>query len=183
MGTGLFLTNEVTTNCVEIALMDLNQNSLNVCENRILDSYKNNASMTDTNPNVTKLIADIKTTNRSASPINKGQYQSLSANFLFHCIHGPDLHSKLSAFQNCASLLTTDGVFIGSTILGNEMLHDPQGAGETALGVLRHYNKVGIFGNLGDSYADLERILNGLFKEVDLRMIGYCGVWIARNPK
>lgn len=157
--------------------MDLNHNSLNVCKKRIISCYndKNNV------PTVDKLVIDI--TESESLAAYKEQYDSLAANFLFHCLHGSSLRDKVSAIKNCASLLSSDGVFIGSTILGKDMLDDADRAGETSLGVLKNYNEWGIFGNLGDSFEDLQQILNESFQYVDLKKIGYCGVWSARHPK
>lgn len=177
VGTGLFLDKDVSSKSMSITLMDLNHNSLNVCEKRILSSYNEGEQA----PNVNKLIIDIVGENSFSS--QKGQYDSVAANFLFHCLHGTTLQDKLSAFKNCASLLSPDGTFFGSTILGNDMINDADGAGEISLGVLQSYNDWGIFGNLGDSFDELEAVLNGLFHEVELKRIGYCGVWTARCPK
>jgi hypothetical protein len=153
--------------------MDLNQNSLNVCEKRILAS--------NTDACVTKSIVDI--TKKDSIISHRGQYDSVAANFLFHCLHGSKMHDKFYPFQNCASLLSTNGVFLGSTILGKEMSNDAERAGEISLNVLHSYNEWGIFGNLGDSLVDLENVLKELFREVELKRIGYCGVWTARGPK
>lgn len=177
VGTGLFLGKDVSCKSKSITLMDLNQNSLNVCEKRILRCFNEGEKA----PNVNKLIVDIVKED-SSSP-QKGLYDSVSANFLFHCLHGNSLQDKISAFKNCASLVSSEGVFFGSTILGKEMLNDVDGAGETSLGVLNNYNDWGIFGNLGDSFDELETILNELFNEVDLKKVGFCGVWTARGPK
>jgi hypothetical protein len=179
VGTGLFLAKDVSSKCNSITLMDLNPNSLNVCEKRILTSYE--SSETESAPTVNKVVADI--TKEDSLHTHVGQHNSVAANFLFHCLHGTSLYDKRLAFANCASLLSPDGVFIGSTILGKEMMDDAEAAGRTPLGVLQRYNDWGIFGNSGDSFADLENILRELFTEVDLKMIGYCGVWTARGPK
>ena len=177
VGTGLFLSKDVSRKCKSITLIDLNQNSLNVCEKRILSSYSSNEEV----PTVEKLIADI--TKEESLSSHKGQYDSVAANFLFHCLHGSDLQDKRSAFSNCASLLSTDGVFIGSTILGKEMVDDSEAAGDISLNVLENYNDWGIFGNLGDSFDDLENLLGELFHVVEVKRIGYCGVWSARGRK
>ena len=131
-----------------------------------------------------------------------GIFQSVAANFLFHCLRGSNLYDKRNAFRNCASLLDPrDGVFFGSTILGKEMLDDDQdnttatttttttavgGGGEmttTAMRILRDFNNVGVFDNLGDSFQDLQDILRTIFEDVEVQRVGYCGVWTARHPK
>lgn len=177
VGTGLFLSKDALSTCKSVTLMDLNQNSLNVCEKRILSSY-----LTDNRaPNVNKLIADITTEVSLAS--HKQKYDSVAANFLFHCLHGSSLNDKQPEFKNCAALHSSNGAFFGSTILGKEMTDDAEAAGEISLNVLKNYNDWGIFGNMGDSFKDLESILNELFSDVEVKKVGFCGVWSARGPK
>jgi hypothetical protein len=195
----------------EITLLDLNANCLRVCEERIKDVfYHQNILNTDDGhddsaslPAVSKLLVDImmttaghedggidirldKLTSPQPSPLTPlhGKFQSVGANFLFHCLHGSSLYDKIDAFRNCASLIhPKKGVFFGSTILGKEMLEDETNAGETAMRVLRDFNTVGVFGNMGDSLQDLEDILLDMFEDVDVSQIGYCGVWTARLPR
>lgn len=63
------------------------------------------------------------------------------------------------------------------------MLEDEKDAGETALRLLRTFNSMGVFGNMGDSFQDLENILLEIFEDVKVTRIGYCGVWTARSPR
>lgn len=183
VGTGLFLTKDVSNSCQSVTLMDLNRNSLNVCENRIMASYETDNDKAKT-PEINKLIVDVTSSDHDfLLTSHKGQYQSVAANFLFHCLHGSSMLDKFQSFQNCASLLGRDGVFIGSTILGKEMLVDAGRAGEMPLKVLHTYNDWGVFGNLGDSFEDLENVLKDLFLEVELKKVGYCGLWKATGPK
>lgn len=199
VGTGLFLS-EIFPSTKEITLLDINENCLRVCEERIKNAYHrtNNEDENVTPPDISKLVVDImepppspgedkdhnvKDQSSNLMPI-RGKFQSVGVNFLFHCLHGSNLHEKADAFRNCASLLDPeDGVFFGSTILGKEMLDDENNAGETAMSVLRVFNDVGVFGNLGDSLEDLDGILRDIFDDVDVRRVGYCGVWTARHPK
>ncbi|KAL3783991.1 hypothetical protein HJC23_013371 [Cyclotella cryptica] len=146
--------------------------------------YETGNDTTAQKPNLKKVIADVTSSGEDfSSPLHRGQYESVAANFLFHCLHGSNMLDKFQSFQNCASLLSKDGVFIGSTILGKEMLLDAERAGKTPVKVLHTYNDWGIFGNLGDSFEDLENVLKDLFCEVELKRVGYCGVWKARGPK
>lgn len=202
VGTGLFLTNDMMLSSMnKITLLDLNDNCLRVCEERIKDVC--NRTDASSLPAVSKLLVNIMTPTRRtttttnddgnevidptpATPLASmcGKFQSVGANFLFHCLHGSSLYDKIDAFRNCASLLDPiDGVFFGSTILGKEMLDDEMNAGETAMHVLRQFNTVGVFGNMGDSFQDLKDILTETFEDVDLNRIGYCGVWTARHPR
>ncbi len=210
VGTGLFLS-EVIPSMNNITLLDLNVNCLRVCEERIKAVYRQNRLNKDDNmaslPAVSKLLVDIMMIMPSqrndavhedggfrldhppssqSSPLTtfRGKFQSVGANFLFHCLHGSGLYDKIHAFRNCASLVhPKEGVFFGSTILGKDMLEDETNAGETAMRVLRDFNTVGVFGNMGDSLKDLEDILLDMFEDVDVSRIGYCGVWSARLPR
>ena len=212
VGTGLFLS-EVIPSMDDITLLDLNANCLRVCEERIKEVYHRNLLNNDNGhdnvaslPAVSKLLIDIMSPppptygagyedggsqpdqypSSLFSPLTPlhGKFQSVGANFLFHCLHGSSLYDKIHAFRNCASLIhPKEGVFFGSTILGKEMLEDETNAGETAMRVLRDFNTVGVFGNMGDSLQDLEDIFLDMFEDVDVSRIGYCGVWTARFPR
>ena len=74
-------------------------------------------------------------------------------------------------------------MFFGSTILGKEILDDEVNAGETTIRTLRALNSMGVFGNLGDSLIDLDRILRDLFDDVVVRRVGYCGIWKATHRR
>ena len=59
-------------------------------------------------PEISKLSADVTAKESELSPF-RGTFRSVAANFLFHCLPGPDLRAKSTAFRNCASLLDPDG--------------------------------------------------------------------------
>ena len=194
VGTGLFLSN-INQSTKEMTLIDLNENCLQVCEERIKNVYSlKHEDGKITPPDISKLVADITDTSPLTEKVKeghsshlapiRGKFHSVGANFLFHCLHGSNLYDKVDAFRNYASLLDPkDGVFFGSTILGKEMLDDDNNVGETAMHVLRVFNDMGVFGNLGDSLEDLDGILRDIFDVVDVQRVGYCGVWTARHPK
>ena len=172
VGTGIFLSE--LQGISSLTLMDANSNSLDACARRVQES--NNSI------EVSKVTVDITDTD-SISEF-KGQFRSVSANFLFHCLHGDNLLDKRDAFQNCASLMSPNNAcFFGSTILGKDLLEDKSGAGEVAVQTMLDYNKWGIFGNKGDSFEGLEQILNETFDDVKVWRSGYCGVWKVENPK
>ena len=188
VGTGLLLSRDVSNVCKSVNLIDLNENSLSSCDKRIQSTYLNrrDGNDSDSMPDISKLVADIIVPLEEESSLKtlKGKFQSVGANFLFHCLHGSTLREKVIAFHNCATLLDPkDGVFFGSTILGKEMLHDKTNAGQIAMQVLTNFNQSGVFGNLGDSMEDLECILKEIFDDVEVWRVGYCGMWAARNPK
>jgi hypothetical protein len=192
VGTGLHLS-KVIPLTRDITLIDLNENCLRVCEERIMSDH-HDGKCNIAKPEVSKLVVDITEPlppppgedagNYSQLTPIRGRFQSVGVNFLFHCLHGSNLHDKVDSFRNCASLLDPeDGVFFGSTILGKEMLDDEDNAGETSIRTLRALNSIGVFGNLGDSLIDLDRILRDIFDDVDVRRVGYCGVWKAKHPR
>ena len=74
-------------------------------------------------------------------------------------------------------------MFFGSTILGKDLLDDSAQAGPHAAATIRHYNEIGIFGNSGDSFEDIIAVLEDLFIDVSVFKVGYCAVWLAKNPK
>mmetsp|Transcript_21742 Transcript_21742/g.44860 ORF Transcript_21742/g.44860 Transcript_21742/m.44860 type:complete len:329 (-) Transcript_21742:2385-3371(-) len=184
VGTGLFLSSRgVSNHSTKMTLIDLNANSLNSCEDRIQRSHSpDTEAVTD----ISMIVADITIAPEEESVLTplKGKFHSVAANFLFHCLRGSNLNDKFNAFQNCASLVDPeDGVFFGSTILGREIMKDSKNAGKTTLHVMEKFNDWGVFGNIGDTYEDLERILRGMFRDVELKRVGYCGVWRASRPR
>ena len=82
-----------------------------------------------------------------------------------------------------AVLREDGGVFFGSTILGRDLLDDAGQAGPHAVATIHHYNEIGIFGNSGDSFEDMVAVLENLFNDVSVFKVGYCAVWLAKNPK
>ena len=159
----------------EIGLFDLSDHSLAQCNTR-LGSRPHGVTISTFKVDITKTLP-----NEVAA--NAYYHDSVAANFLLHCLHGRSMKDKRPAIETIASLLKPSGIFIGSTILGQAMLDDEARAGAPAMATLEAYNDRGIFGNLGDNFEDLATILNDLFEEVDIRMIGYCAVWKARRPK
>jgi 2-polyprenyl-3-methyl-5-hydroxy-6-metoxy-1,4-benzoquinol methylase len=182
VGTGLFLRNldsHSIANLRQITLLDLNPEALTQCQNRIEDhryEYKNDVEIDSRvldifDPPPAELI---------------GTYDSVGVNFLLHCLHGKNIKEKAIVLRNCGSLLTKDGIMFGSTILGKDIMSEDSttgGVGKAALTTLRDYNKLGIFGNEGDSYQDLATVLNELFEDVELYRVGFCGVWKVRHPR
>lgn len=186
VGTGLFLrswANATGSNerCMQhLTLMDLSTSSLERCHQRLqqVDYFDNNHN----NHNVTieRVPANIL---KSPDTTLQGQFNSVAANFLLHCLHGKSLLDKRSAVESCAALLQKDGVLFGSTILGKDLLQDDIVAGPHAIATNQLYNDLGIFGNIGDTFSDMSTILEDSFQEVAIYKVGYCAVWLARNPK
>ena len=83
--------------------------------------------------------------------------------YVLHCLPG-DINSKAVAFDNLIPLLVPRGVVFGTTILG-------RGVEQTRLAsaLMRAYNRKGIFSNLHDDRAGLERCLADRFHRFELR--------------
>ncbi len=180
VGTGLFLRNlnsHSIANLRQITLLDLNPEALTQCQNRLEDhrsEYKNDVE-------IDSHALDIF----DPPPVEFiGTYDSVGVNFLLHCLHGKNMREKAIVLRNCGSLLAKDGVMFGSTILGKDIMsEDSTSVGKATLSTLRDYNKLGIFGNEGDSYQDLAAVLNELFEDVEVYRVGFCGVWKVRHPR
>jgi hypothetical protein len=184
VGSGLFLKDYVMENespqQLSLSLFDLNKNTIDMAEKRINESVANSGRSVQ----FKNAILDI-TKPASISDEIKHSYDSVAANFLLHCLHGNGLldKDKFAAIQSCASLVKEDGCFFGSTVLGKDLLDDADNAGPAAIKTIEVYNEIGIFGNMNDFMADLESVLNELFGDVELRRIGYCAAWKAKDPK
>ena len=181
VGTGLFLKKLSSPRKPrELALVDLNENSLFTCGERV-DRQARKESLV---LKLSKTVADITTVD-SIPEVMKGRYRSVAANFLLHCLHGESLLEKKAAVEGCAALMSSDddACFFGSTILGGDLRKDSSNAGEAALQTLKLYNEWGIFGNNGDNFQDLKTILEESFEHVEVWRSGYCGIWTAQGPK
>jgi len=176
VGTGLFLKDYVldqdTPKQLSLALCDLNNNTLDMAEQRIKESAEASGKIID----LKTAIVDI--TNPGSIPTEmQHSYDSVAANFLLLCLHGGGLHDKVAGVQGCAALVKHDGWFFGSTLLGRDLLDDADNAGPAAIRTMEFYNEIGIFGNKGDSMEDLESVLKEVFAEVEVWRVGYCGAW------
>jgi len=183
VGTGLFLKNlDPPKKPHRLTLIDLCADSLSSCDRRVVDAIKSDGN--GHNIFIQKVLADITTIHSKEE--HRGKYKSVAANFLLHCVHAENLLEKRNVVEGCASLLAKDddgACFFGSTILGKDLLDDRKRAGKAAIKTMEEYNEWGVFGNKGDSFEDLEVVLNDVFHDVDVHRSGYCGVWRARRPR
>lgn len=179
VGTGLLLedyvTDKNTLQHLTISLFDLNKNTLDIAEQRIKQS------LISSGKHVKLKTAILDITKPSEIAEVRHSYDSVAANFLLHCLHGDK--DKIAAIQSCAALVSQEGCFFGSTLLGGDLNNDTHKAGPAAVKTLQFYNQVGIFGNMKDCMEDLEIALKQVFDEVEIWRIGYCAVWKAKTPK
>lgn len=164
-GTGWYLQHATyPTQSPEITLMDLNPTTMKVTTNR-LDG---------------RGITPATHTGSILAPINteRGPFDSVAANFVMHCVPGT-WQDKGVAFAHIAKVVSDDGVFFGSTILGKGADHNPLGKALCAL-----YNgPLKIFHNRDDDLAGLDAALDAAFEHVDMTVVGTVAVFAARGPR
>ncbi len=102
---------------------------------------------------------------------------SVGATFLFHCVPG-DWSVKGAAFEQIAQVLSPEGVFFGASILGSGVR-----ASILARGVMRLYQRLGVFHNAEDTAATLRDALSKYFADVDVRVVGCAAVFRAAQPR
>jgi len=158
VGTGYFLDKcQFGTGNVNIALMDLNQNSLDEAAKRI-ERY---------NP-VKYKVNVLEKIN-----IDTDRFDSISLNYLFHCLPG-NLTEKLIVLDNVDHLLNESGVIFGSTILTSGV-----NTSRSAKALMRIYNKKGIFDNSTDSLDDLKKYLTKKYSSFSITTHGCVAIFSA----
>jgi hypothetical protein len=98
--------------------------------------------------------------------LEPASFSSIGLAYVLHCIPG-SIRSKAIVFDNLIPLVEPGGVIFGTTILS-------QGVRHTRLGrnLMRIYNKKGIFANLEDDLAEMDRVLASRFERFELEVIG-----------
>ncbi|UYM05107.1 class I SAM-dependent methyltransferase [Solicola gregarius] len=160
-GTGWYLANAHTNPDAAITLLDMNTNSLSNASARLADSAPSTvvANVLDPLPN------DI------------GPFDSIGANYVFHCVPG-SWADKGVAFGHLAAKLASGGVLFGGTILGRGVQHNAAGRRLMAI-----YNGKGIFHNSDDDAEGLEDALRQHFAEVTIDIVGTVALFRAAGPK
>jgi Methyltransferase domain len=160
VGTGYFLDKcNFPSPHPTLALLDLNPNSLQTTAER-LRRY----SPTTHLANVLEPL-----------PVEPAGFDSIALNYLLHCLPGSML-SKGGVFRNLRPLLGDRGKVFGTTILGQGVEHN-----WAASRLMHLYNSKGIFGNINDSAADLERILKDNFRDYSLDQVGCVAFFVGQN--
>lgn len=150
VGTGYYLQRCQWPKNTRLALMDLNPACLDTAKKAI--------------PSLSAevYLADIF----KPQPQLENQFDSISMNFLLHCLPG-DMDNKSVVIGNAVQMLKQNGVLFGATILSDKNLQTPLSSTLASL-----YNKKGIFSNLNDTQAGLSNALNQHLKDVTLNTIG-----------
>jgi len=160
VGTGWFL--DRCTWPVErpqITLLDLNENSLSAASDRI-----RRYAPTTVQANVLDPV-----------DLSDARFDSMGANFLFHCLPGGLEWKVASVVSNLRPYLASGGVFFGSTILGAGVAHNALGRR-----LLRLYNRKGIFSNVEDDERGLERGLLSKLTGVEIEVGGAVALFAGR---
>lgn len=105
-----------------------------------------------------------------------GPFDSAALSFVLHCLPGP-MAAKEVAIRNVASVLDSDGVLFGGTVLGMDSDHSAP-----ARAFLTAVNSRGAFDNLSDTREGLEAILSANFDLVDIDVVGSLALFTASSP-
>lgn len=167
-GTGWYLAHTHLSKLNTLSLLDLNQNSLDVTARRLVRAGTIPAEQLHTH---TGNILD-------AATLPHHQFSSVSANYLLHCLPS-DPAMRNTAMTNIAGLLTDDGVFFGSTVLGDSAGHNLAGRG-----LMNLYNRLNIFDNRTDNAQTVRNLISQHFHRVDrFTVSGTVVTFVASHPR
>lgn len=160
VGTGWFLDRCTwPVEQPEIALLDLNENSLSLAAQR-LRRY----TPRTVRANVLEPL-----------PLGDARFESAAANYLLHCLPGRIESKAATLARNARPYLESRGVLFGSTILGRGVSH-----GRIGRRLMRIYNGKGIFSNAEDDERGLEQGLASVFEDVEIEVVGAVALFAAR---
>lgn len=160
-GTGWYLQH-ATFPCQNprVTLLDLSPDSLATASRRL------------------RKLSPVSVNSDIFSPIPTDEkYGSIAANYVFHCIPG-DWETKSLAIRHIAAALSSDGVFFGSTILGQGVRHNWLGRRTMA-----RFNASGTFHNDTDDLAGLQKALDTYFERYTTTMVGKVALFSASQPR
>lgn len=159
VGTGYYLKHCLEDKQKRIALIDLNEHSLNKAKNSIEHL---NAEIYQAN-----VLKDFS--------LECDKFDSLSINYLLHCLPGC-IEEKSILFKHIQDLLNDDAIIFGSTILNKNIEKNI-----FATKLMDIYNKKGIFDNANDSYYGLKSMLEYYFKDVKIELKGCVAIFSAKK--
>ncbi|MBY5946016.1 class I SAM-dependent methyltransferase [Photobacterium rosenbergii] len=160
VGSGYYLKNCLPQTTKRIALLDLNENSLETASKAIHHFQ----------PEV--YCGDVL----EPLDLNIEKFDSISVNYLLHCLPG-SFNEKGVMFGHLKSQLNDGGVLFGSTILGKGTKQN-----FFAKKLMGIYNKKGIFSNHNDELDALVASLNEYFTDVKVELIGCVALFSAKKP-
>ena len=157
VGTGYYLKNYLPSIVRRIALIDLNNNSLE-----------------STSKAIKHLSPEVYCRNiLEPLMLNCEKFDSVSINYLLHCLPG-NLSEKSIAFSHLREVINEGGVLFGSTILGKNISRNT-----LAKKLMAFYNKKGIFSNMDDDLVSLDTALKEHFSDVKIEIIGCVAIFSA----
>lgn len=163
VGTGYYLDKcRFPSQSPRLALMDLNPNSLAVTAGRVARYQPITLQH--------NVLEPIPETHAAA---NLEPFDSISVNYLFHCLPGK-FSEKLRVLENLDPLLKTNGRIFGATIL-----HDDVPRNWAASRLMALYNKKGIFSNTEDRLEDLELFLAAKYAHFGVQVEGCVALFWA----
>lgn len=160
VGTGWFLDHcRWPVESPQITLLDLNENSLSAASDRI------------------RRYAPATVQANVLDPVDLGdsRFDSIGANFLFHCLPGELEWKTMTVASNLRRYLVSGGVLFGSTILGRGVTHNLLGRR-----LMRLYNRKGIFANIEDDQEGLENGLTSELTDVEIEVVGAVALFFGR---
>lgn len=171
VGTGYYPTASIKdgAQCTELTLLDLNPNSLQAAERRVLAAAGHDK-------------VRVRTVQASATvtlPFGSGEkFDSFSMFYLLHCLPGPP-EDKTRVFDVVRAHVAADGVVVGATILGEDV-----SINWFARRLMKTYNgDAKIFDNWKDSQNIFHDGLRRNFEDVDSWVIGQVMLFRARKPR
>ena len=156
-----------------LILLDAHPATLNYCETRLqrLGVFAENQIEThEINVTDDRQLAEL-----AAIIGQNGMLDSVSANYLFHCLPN-GLQSSEPSIAFAKQVLAKDGVFFGSMILAEQT--DKRLVTKTIAGLFRRLN---IFGRRKDRLSELRGLLNKHFEFCDIQLRGCVAVFVAKQ--
>ena len=160
VGTGWFLDHcSWPVESPQLTLLDLDENSLSAASDRI------------------SRYAPATVRANVLDPVDLGasRFDSIGANFLFHCLPGELEWKATTVASNLRPYLASGGVLFGSTILGRGVAHNLLGRR-----LMRLYNRKGIFSNLEDDERGLEQGLASELTDIEIEVVGAVALFAGR---
>ncbi|MCG7498260.1 class I SAM-dependent methyltransferase [Vibrio sp. Of7-15] len=159
VGSGYYLKNFLPQTTNRIALLDLNENSLDTAS-KVISHFQPEVYSGD-------VLEPLQ--------LNIEKFDSISVNYLLHCLPG-DIAEKGIIFKHLKSYMNNGGVLFGSTILG-------KGTDKNffAKKLMAIYNKKGIFSNHNDELDSLIASLNEHFTDVEVKVIGCVALFSGKK--
>lgn len=162
VGTGYFLEHGIfPTLQPQLTLLDCHQGVLAHARRR-LSRYK-----------PTMIVQDLTHHDWPQLP----QYSSIGLNLVYHALAGSPAE-RARVLQRLAQCLSADGVLFGSTVLG---VHAQMSG--LARQASEKWLAAGKFNNRQDTPEQVEQALRTAFDDVQVQVMGYVLLFVARQPK